>query len=49
MAASLETAGYSYRYQSGTGTHDPDPWATYDFPDALRWLWTGYTLPHYSP
>lgn len=48
-AMSLETAGYHYRYMRNGGTHDPKPWGTYDVANALRWLWRGYTLPHYTP
>jgi enterochelin esterase family protein len=48
MAEALDAAGYPYRYMRGEGTHDPKPWDTMDFPDALRWLWRGYTLPHYA-
>jgi enterochelin esterase family protein len=48
MAANLETAGYAYRYMTSTTSHDPNPWATGDFPEAMRWLWRGYTLPHYE-
>jgi gluconolactonase len=48
IAANLDTAGYVYRYMKSTTTHDPKPWATADFPDAMRWLWRGYTLPHYA-
>jgi enterochelin esterase family protein len=48
-AASLETAGYHYRYMRNGGSHDPSPWGTYDFANAMRWLWRGYTLPHYAP
>jgi enterochelin esterase family protein len=49
MAMALQTAGYPFRYMKGMGTHDPRPWDTYDYPDALRWLWRGYTLPQYAP
>jgi hypothetical protein len=49
MAMALQTAGYPYRYMRGMGTHNPQPWDTYDYPDALRWLWRGYTLPQYAP
>jgi enterochelin esterase-like enzyme len=48
MAASFETAGYAYRYLKSDTTHDPNPYSTSDFPNALRWLWRGYTLPHYE-
>jgi enterochelin esterase-like enzyme len=49
MAQSLEEAGYPYRYMKSTTEHGPTMWHTADFPDALRWLWKGYTLPHYGP
>jgi hypothetical protein len=48
MAANLETAGYAHRYLKSETTHDPKPYATSDFPAAMRWLWKGYTLPHYA-
>lgn len=48
-AMSLETAGYHYRYMQNGGSHDVGPWGTYDIANALRWLWRGYTLPHYTP
>jgi len=44
MAAALDAQGYAFRYRPGSGTHAPDQ-AMDDFPDALRWLWRGYTLP----
>ncbi|HEX2880205.1 MAG TPA: alpha/beta hydrolase-fold protein [Polyangiaceae bacterium] len=47
-AMSLETAGYHYRYMQNGGSHDVGPWGTYDIANALRWLWRGYTLPHYD-
>jgi enterochelin esterase family protein len=49
MAASLDTAGYHYRYFHSTTNHNLTPFATSAFPDMLRWLWRGYTLPHYEP
>jgi len=48
MAMALETAGYPYRYVRHGGSHGPDKWVTYEYPNALRWLWRGYTLPHYQ-
>jgi enterochelin esterase family protein len=45
MAAALEDRGYSYRYRSGTGAHYPPKQGVADYPDALRWLWRGYSLP----
>ncbi len=48
MAMSFMTAGYPYRYMKSTTSHDPRPFSTYDFPEAMRWLWRGYTLPHYD-
>jgi enterochelin esterase family protein len=49
MAASLMTAGYPYRFMKSTTQHGPTMWHFNDFPDGLRWLWKGYTLPHYGP
>lgn len=49
MAESLETAQYHYRYFHSTTNHSLTPYATSAFPDMLRWLWRGYTLPHYAP
>ena len=49
MAAALEKAGYPYRYVKNGGSHDPRPWGTADFANVLRWLWRGYSLPHYDP
>jgi enterochelin esterase family protein len=46
MAEGLEEAGYAFRYMVSTTSHDPNPWASGDFPEAMRWLWRGYTLPH---
>ncbi len=48
MSASLQTAGYANRYMKSTTTHNLTPWASNDFPDALRWMWRGYSLPHYE-
>jgi enterochelin esterase-like enzyme len=48
MAASLTTAGYPYRYMKSSTQHGPTMWHFNDFPDGLRWLWKGYTLPHYG-
>ena len=45
MAAALEDRGYAYRYRSGTGGHYPPKQGVADYPDALRWLWRGYSLP----
>jgi enterochelin esterase-like enzyme len=47
MADSLTTAGYAYRYLKSTTAHGPTKWHIVDFPVAMRWLWKGYTLPHY--
>jgi enterochelin esterase family protein len=35
--------GYHYRYRPGEDAHAPPSAAAADFPDALRWLWRGYT------
>jgi len=45
MAASFEEAGYPYRFMKSTTAHGPTKWHVVDFPDAMRWLWKGYTLP----
>ena len=45
MAAALEDQGYAYRYRSGTGGHFPPTQGVADYPDALRWVWRGYSLP----
>ncbi|HXI54905.1 MAG TPA: alpha/beta hydrolase-fold protein [Polyangia bacterium] len=47
MATALGAKKYHYRYQRGTGTHDPPVAALAAFPDSLRWLWRGYKLPWY--
>lgn len=43
MADALEAAGYPVRFVSGDGEHYPPAQAAADFPDALRWLWRGYS------
>ena len=48
-AGIFETLGYHYRFRPGTDQHYPPKAAIADFPDALRWLWRGYTLPWYAP
>lgn len=48
MAASFTQAGYAYRYMKSTTEHGPTKWHVVDFPVAMRWLWKGYTLPHYA-
>jgi enterochelin esterase family protein len=48
MSASLMEAGYPYRYMKSTTSHDLQPWASGGFPDTLRWIWRGYSLPHYE-
>jgi enterochelin esterase family protein len=48
MAEALDTAGYHYRYFHSTTNHNLTPFATSAYPDMLRWLWRGYTLPHYG-
>jgi enterochelin esterase family protein len=35
--------GYHYRYRPGEDAHAPPAAAASDFPDALRWLWRGYS------
>ena len=47
MAMALDMAGYPYRYVRHGGSHGPDKWVTFEYPNALRWLWRGYTLPQY--
>jgi enterochelin esterase family protein len=44
MAAALEEKQYDYRFMTGAGQHYPPLQAVADYPDALRWLWRGYTL-----
>lgn len=41
----FEMLGYHYRYRPGEDQHYPPKAAMADFPDALRWLWRGYTTP----
>lgn len=48
MAASLTEAQYPYRYMKSSTQHGPTQWHFNDFPAGLRWLWRGYTLPHYA-
>ena len=48
MAESLTMASYPYRYMKSTTMHGPTKWHVVDFPVAMRWLWKGYTLPHYA-
>jgi Protein of unknown function (DUF1587) len=48
MADSLTTAAYPYRYMKSSTQHGPTMWHFNDFPDGLRWLWKGYTLPQYD-
>lgn len=49
VAAALSEMGYHYRYMRGenvaTTGHFPPLQASSDLPDALRWLWRGYTVP----
>jgi len=45
MAAALAAQHYPYRFRSGQGQHYPPAQAVADYPDALRWLWGGYSLP----
>ncbi len=46
-AADLMTMGYHYQLYIGTSPHFPSPADVENFPEALRWLWRGYTLPWY--
>jgi enterochelin esterase family protein len=46
-AADLNAKGYLYRFVIGTSPHLPSPADVQEFPDALRWMWRGYTLPCY--
>jgi enterochelin esterase family protein len=39
----FEAKGYHYRYRPGEDVHAPPTAAASDFPDALRWLWRGYS------
>jgi len=48
MAASLDMAGYPYRYMKSTTQHGPTMWHFNDFPAGLRWLWKGYSLSQYG-
>jgi enterochelin esterase family protein len=43
LAKILMMMGYHYRYRPGEDVHYPPSAAASDFPDALRWLWRGYT------
>ncbi len=47
MAAAFAAKKYHYRFQQGTGTHDPPVAGLAAFPDSLKWLWRGYKLPWY--
>ncbi len=49
MAETLTEAQYPYRYLKSSTGHGPTRWHYNDFPEGLRWLWRGYTLPHYTP
>jgi enterochelin esterase family protein len=46
-AADLMTKGYHYQYIIGQSPHFPTPAGVQDFPNALRWMWRGYSLPCY--
>jgi enterochelin esterase family protein len=48
MSETFASAGYPYRYMKSNTDHGPSEWHTADFPAAMRWLWKGYTLPHYT-
>lgn len=41
----LQGLGYHDRYRPGQDNHYPPKAAMADFPNALRWLWRGYTAP----
>ena len=43
LAKILMMMGYHYRYRPGEDVHSPPSAAASDFPDALRWLWRGYS------
>ena len=45
MAMSFDAAGYPYRFMKSTSQHGPTKWHIVDFPEAMRWMWKGYTLP----
>ena len=45
LAHALDERGYRYRFRHGNGAHYPPLQAVADYPDALRWLWSGYRLP----
>jgi enterochelin esterase-like enzyme len=45
LAMSFEEAGYPYRFMKSTTGHGPTKWHVGDFPDSMRWMWKGYTLP----
>jgi enterochelin esterase-like enzyme len=47
-AQALAAKSYHYRYRVGSGAHYPPLQAEADYPSALRWLWRGYSLPHYA-
>lgn len=44
MAGALAEKGYAYRFRPGEGAHFPPVQGLADFPNALRWLWRGYSL-----
>jgi enterochelin esterase family protein len=48
VVASLMAKGYHYRYIEGSAGHYPPVHAVHDYPEALRWLWRGYSLPWYQ-
>lgn len=48
VVAALMAKGYHYRYITGSGGHYPPIHAVADYPESLRWLWRGYTLPWYQ-
>jgi enterochelin esterase-like enzyme len=48
MAATLTATSYPYRFMKSSTEHGPTKWHFGDFPAAMRWLWRGYSLPHYG-
>ncbi|HVJ20986.1 MAG TPA: hypothetical protein VM686_36500, partial [Polyangiaceae bacterium] len=42
-AENLASMNYHYRYRPGEDVHYPPAAAAADYPDALRWLWRGYS------
>jgi enterochelin esterase-like enzyme len=46
-AADLVAKGYHSQLYIGTSPHFPSPADVQNFPEALRWMWRGYSLPWY--